>query len=117
MVRQKTKVKESLTDLQTTDGITFTENEDKANCLNNFFTSVFTREDLSDVPKLEDRPFRNTLEDVPIDEERVFKLLSRIKIDKSPGPDGIHNRVLSETKDQVTEPLTMIFKASMESGL
>ena len=117
MVRQKTKVKESLTDLQTTDGITFTENEDKANCLNNFFTSVCTREDLSDVPKLEDRPFRNTLEDVPIDEERVFKLLSRLKIDKSPGPDGIHNRVLSEAKDQVTEPLTMIFKASMESGI
>ena len=51
-----------------------------------------------------------------INQERVKKLPDKHKIDKSPGPDGIHNRVLYETRDVILEPLTKLLITSLESG-
>ena len=51
-----------------------------------------------------------------INQERVKKLLDKLKIDKSPGPDGLHNRVLYETREVILEPLTKLLITSLESG-
>ena len=48
-----------------------------------------------------------------------YKLTGELKIDKSPGPDGIHNRVLYENREQILVhvPLTETLRNSFETGL
>ena len=44
MVREKTKVKSVISDFKTKDGEKITKNNEKANFLNDYFVSVFTKE-------------------------------------------------------------------------
>jgi Reverse transcriptase (RNA-dependent DNA polymerase) len=43
-------------------------------------------------------------------------LLTKLQQEKSPGPDGIHSRVLKECAAVLAKPLTMLFKSSLEEG-
>ena len=43
----------------------------------------------------------------------VLKLLQNLKIDKSPGPDSLHPRLLFEIKESIAEPLSIIFNQSL----
>ena len=47
----------------------------------------------------------------------VHKALSKLNISKSPGPDGVHPRILYELRDVLCKPLSLIFKSSLESGV
>ena len=117
MVREKTKVKEGIQDLQAEDGSTAISDNDKAAVLSKYFASVFTKENLTTVPAI-DRPTDvESVERVQITEERILKLLGSLKPDKSQGPDKIHNRVLLECKEQLMKPLKEVFISSFESGV
>ena len=108
MVRERTKVKEVIHDLTNKDGVIISEDEEKANILNSFFVSVFTKEDISNIPVLTERLVQSMLEDVSNEVSKISKLLERLKVDKSPGPDRIHNRVLFEIKDQMGKLLSIL---------
>jgi len=54
---------------------------------------------------------------VEITEKKVRKMLYAAKIDKSPGPDGIHPLFLHNTAEEVAGPLTLIFKKSLAEGI
>ena len=56
------------------------------------------------------------MSDLSVSELGVFDKLSKLKVDKSPGPDGIHPRVLYEIKTQITTALTCIFQLSLGTG-
>ena len=43
--------------------------------------------------------------------------LKKLKIYKSPGPDGLHSRVLSELAETISIPLSIIFKISLKTGM
>ena len=118
MVREKTKVKEGIYDLTNKDGVIITKDEEKANILvlNSFFVSVFTKEGTSNIPVLTERPVQSILEDISFDVSKISKLLDKLRVDKSPGPDGIHNRVLFEIKDQIGDLLSILFQKSFQSG-
>ena len=49
-------------------------------------------------------------------QEEVQQRLKKIKIDKSPGPDGIHPRILRELSNVIARPLFLIFKGSIMTG-
>ena len=82
------------------------------------FSSVYTVESDNDFDTLPSRM------DVQVDrttftlteEDDISKKLIQLKIDKSPGPDLIHPRVLYETRDVIIRPLFLILmlKTSME---
>eukprot|EP00061_Rhincodon_typus_P001907 g16100.t1 len=40
-----------------------------------------------------------------------------MRIDKSPGPDGIYPRFLRETREEIAAPLAMIFVSSLSTGV
>ena len=52
-----------------------------------------------------------------ISENGVLKLLKNLKIHKAPGPDGIAPRILRDYADQLAEPLSYIFKKSLDSSI
>jgi hypothetical protein len=46
-------------------------------------------------------------------EEMVLKQLNSLKIDKSPGPDELHPRLLKELAKSLTKPFGIIFNQSL----
>eukprot|EP00061_Rhincodon_typus_P012924 g38980.t1 len=83
--------------------------------LNNYFALVFTVEDMSNTPKIQERQGAE-LNMVVITKEKVLEKLNGLKIDKSPGPDGLHPRVLKEIAEEIVQALVVIFRESLESG-
>ena len=51
-----------------------------------------------------------------ITKEKVLEKLKGLKVDKSPGPDGLHPRVLKEIAEEIVESLVVTFQMSLESG-
>ena len=88
--------------------------QETANTLNNYFASVFKKENLDNIPNFEDRPFTHTIENVNITEELVEKAIKKVNPTKSQGPDHIHPRFIEQTKDNIVKPLTIFFQKSIE---
>ena len=115
MVRDKYMTKPGITEIDY-NGVRIIDDADKAECLNQFFASVFTEENTSIMPKLADIDNITYLETITITEQKVKKLLAKLKTEKSPGSDGIHNKVIYEAREQLLYPLTEMFRTSMETG-
>mgnify|MGYP003316629547 CR=1 FL=1 len=83
-----------------------------------FFSSVFTSEDLSNLP---DPPVKYTGEDpltkMHVCPEKVAEKLGKLKVDGAPGPDRIFPRVVVNLKDYLAVPLTIIFNRSLKEGV
>ena len=90
--------------------------KERANILNNYFTSVFTKEKDEKLPHFEERYITHPLEELEITSETVEKSLSSMKAGKSQGPDMIHPGILKETSSQIIEPLTKLFRQSLDEA-
>lgn len=51
-----------------------------------------------------------------IKKEKVLGLLNSIKLDKSPGPDGIYPSLLRERRGEIAAGFTKILASSMTTG-
>ena len=114
--QSKLKTRSRLSDLLSTDGELITSDKGKANEMNNFFTSVFTRENITSMPEFPDQEYNSPLTDITITPEEVKKMLDNLNPNKSPGPDGIHPRVLRELSTELAIPPRDIFQLTLETG-
>ena len=96
-------------------GVLFQDKE-RANILNNYFASVFTKEKDENLSHFEERYITHPLEELEITNETVEKSLSSMKAEKSQGPDMIHPRILKETSSQIIEQLTKLFRQSLDEA-
>ena len=132
----KNKSKKNVIRLKNADGKISMANEENATILNDFFASVFTKED--DAKELllnysaknlwgyeAEEPFDfkgetigsdKALDTITIDEETVEKYLSLVDPTKSSTPDCIHPRIIKECASGLTTPLTIIYQMSISSG-
>jgi len=85
----------------------------KADILNNFFTSVFVKEDNTEFTHLNSIPNIPNMDILVIDEEDILDRLSKININKSAGPDGLHPRILYEVRNEIVKALKIIFDYSL----
>ena len=117
----KLKTRPAIPDIQipssNPDDINYTSNDDeKSDVFLQYFSSVFTEEPPGDeLPHFDKRSFTKELDNIEITREMVLKKLQKIKVNKSPGPDAIHPRVLKELSDQLSIPLTIIFQTSLRT--
>ena len=88
---------------------------EKANNLNDQFTSVVTEEDTTIVPTLGPSPFHD-LEHILIHPNGIKSLLSALNPHKATGPDNISGRFLKELNQELTPALTLISHASLHQG-
>ena len=97
-----------------TDNINFeTNNKNKADMLNNFFSSVFTVEDLNNIPDTTPGEKSNNcfISDIIVTE------LLKLKINKSPGPDKLFPLLLFILSEELALPITILFNKSLETGV
>ena len=87
-----------------------TSDKEKTEIFLDYFSSVFTEEPTEEtMPHFERRDYLFELSNVEISTDTVFKKLKSLKVNKSPGPDQIHPRVLHEIAPSVSMPLAEIF--------
>ena len=91
------------------DEKTFTTPKDKAEILNNYFSSVYTSEDKSTIPTLDYNNFPS-ISAIIIHNEVV---ISNLKEQKAKGPDEIPTILLKRLSTTVSPVLTLIFQASL----
>jgi hypothetical protein len=54
---------------------------------------------------------------VNIQKQEITEPLRKLHGDKSPGPDGIHPWVLEECAEEVSMPLIILFRTSLDTGV
>jgi len=93
-------------------------NAEMAKVLNDYFVSVFTVEDVSNMPKndVKDAMGGEDLNSIVITRGVVLSKLEGLKVDKSPGPVGMYPRVLKEMAQVIVDALVVIYQNSLDSG-
>lgn len=92
-----------------------TTDKGKAEVYLSYFSSVLTDEPpLQDMPPFEERNYEEVLEDIQIDQDMILERLKKLKVNKAPGPDQIHPRVLKEIASSITLPLSIIYNSSIK---
>ena len=88
--------------------------------LNGYFSSVFTKENISSLP-VADAKFQEAKSDYlgpqVVIPEMVAKKIKAMKDNKSPGVDGIPPKLLMETVEQISIPPARIFSLSLKEGV
>ena len=113
--REKAPVPELKSVGSTTTATTATSAIDKANMLNNFFQSVYTREETEHIPMMSSRcPTRMSA--IQITTAGVKKQLLGLNVSKTAGPDRIPTRILKQFASELATPLAHIFELSLRGG-
>ena len=106
--------------LEGSDGNIIIEGFLMAENLNEYFGSVFTREDISALPvpetKFEGRE-SDYLRQLIVTPKMGAKKIRDMKDNKSPGVDGIPPKLLLEIVEQFSIPLATVFSLSLEKGI
>ena len=92
--RSKLRTKEQIGPLRDMNGNLIDEPKLMAMLLNEFFSSVFTTEDLTNIPSLECQV--ELMADITIGAAEVQRKLQYLRTDKAPGADLTHPRLLKE---------------------
>ena len=90
--------------------------QEKADALNSHFSSVFTNEDISSIPLIDDIYTSSPITDISISDNVLFNKLQNLDTSKSPGPDGWHQQFLKESAVQLIVPLRILFQKFLDSG-
>jgi hypothetical protein len=119
-VRSKQRTKDKVGPLKDSLNNIITDDELTANLFNDYFSTVFTQEDCSCIPEpvnIFDYSLGQGLLEIDITRDMVYKKLEKLKVNKCPGLDEIHPKLLFELRNIISEPLTKLYNASLRSGV
>ena len=86
-VNSKRKCKININSLLSPDGIITEDDIEKVDILNTFFTSVFTKEDLYDIPEFNANYNGHCIRNIQFSEKDIEEILKALKVTNSPRPD------------------------------
>ena len=120
-IKNKSKAKVGITNLLTdpkdpkskaTDS-----DEEKAQVLSDYFSSVFVNEPKGSVPTLPELEVKYTMPELIITKDSVYKLMKNLNVSKSFGPDKLHPILLKELSQEISEPLQIIFNNTIKYNI
>jgi hypothetical protein len=95
-----------------------TDNSDVvADIFADVFSKVFTKESRDRIPAVPGPPNSTFLSDIDFLETVVCEKIRKLKVSKSPGPDLITAKVLSNCAAELSVPLSVLMKQSFRSGV
>ena len=95
------------------------EDQKNAELLNEYFSSVFTQEDISNIPEPKNMfkwDSNEKLTELKVTPNVVLEKLENLKVDKSPGGDNIHPKLLYELRGALAEPIAKLYNFSLSTG-
>ena len=108
-------IKSTIGPLKDKEGNIISGDVEKAEMLNEYFVSVFTKEDISNMPSV---PMvyqgSNPLSELDITIAKVKEKIRKLDRNKAQGPDNFHPRILKETLDEIAPHLSDIYRSSLE---
>ena len=120
-VRSKQRNKVKVGPIKDAAGSLIADDKVTADAFNEYFASVFTVESNSNIPVavqiFKGDKNSESLNRIDISEQMVLKKLSELNVGKTPGPDGIHPKLIYELRNELVKPLTKLFQLSVESGV
>ena len=96
-VNSKSRTNKQVGPLVNQNGELIKGDVETANYLNKYYSSVFTKENLNNIPtpsQIFDQNSSNKLLNAAVTEDRVLKKLSSLNVNKSCGVDDIHAKLL-----------------------
>ena len=116
-IKSKRQEKCGISDLRNDQNDLIQDPLDKANLLNNQFSSVFS----NPTPKIKPSFPKNSqlpeMEKIVVTNSGVLKLLLNIKENKATGPDGIPGKILKTCANELTGVFRLLFQASLDQGI
>ena len=119
-VRSKQRSRVKVGPLEDSTGNIISDSRSIADLLNSYFSSVFTVENVSFIPKKISNfhiQHSQNLSDIYIDENLVGEKLNKINTSKSQGPDELNPKLLFELRNELCKPLTTLFNLSIQTGV
>ena len=92
------------------------DEKEMAELLNDFFSSVFTKESKENVPEAENMEYSSKTCDVKITTRKVQIKIRQLKNGAAPGMDGIGATLLKELVNELASPIATIMRKSMDEG-
>jgi hypothetical protein len=114
-VKKRTKIRSTIGPLKDKESRTITDDKEMAELLNKFFSSVFTREDVQNVPSAAEME-APSLETMDITYRMVQEKIRSLKPASAPGSDGIGPQLLQELQKELAPALVLIFRKSIQNG-
>lgn len=114
-VRQKTKSRQAVGPLKE-NGAQVSGNIEMATLLNKCFGEVFMRENLSNIPVVEDLTMDSMLTDVKITVATVRKKINSLRREAAAGPDNIGLVILLELQYELAPLLAHLFRRTLVEG-
>jgi hypothetical protein len=112
-VKSKTKARTGIGPLKMADGKVTADNKQMADSLNSYFTSVFSKEDVLNLP-VKQRETEINLEYFNFDRAEILKVLKNLKQGAAPGPDNISPKLLKELRFEIVASLKNLFQKSLD---
>ena len=96
------------------NGFRVVDPKDQAELLNNHYSSVFTR---CDVP-LPTKEYSGTtkLSDIEVNKVKIKDAIDHLREFSAPGPDNVTNKIIVELKNEISFPLAILFRKSLDES-
>ena len=88
-------------------------NEEKTNLLNDYFCGISSIDESNLALPNFDKRTNAVMPDIKILQSEVVDVLRILKVNKASGPDGISHRMLKNTSQTISVPLTKLFDLSL----
>ncbi len=116
-IRAKNKGKEGIGPLKNDSGKVVSSYKEMAVLLNDFFSSVFTIEDLTVIPNGEETLGVGSFQNIEFTDNLILKKIEKLNANKASGPDNLAPRILKELANEIVVPLNIIFNRSLIEGV
>ena len=115
-VRRKCKSNAKVGSLVNNQGQQISTASEKAVVLNDFFCSVFTEEDATNLPTPDTSHEGARLDNIEVDPDTIAKKLREVRPDKAAGSDNMSPTLLKNISEEIANPVAYIFRKSLDTG-
>ena len=115
-VNSKVKTRPSITELICSDDTVTCSDFEMATLFNNYFSTVFTNEDITSTPAIDPNGSPPISESIDFTPDIVLDKIMNMHNNKSPGPDGWPISIIKSVGEFIAIPLSIIFSKSFISG-